>query len=297
MLLKQIKYFVAIVSCNSFTDAAEECYISQSAISQQVQALETDLGVKLIHREKRKFSLTPAGEHFYRQGLILLDEAERLRQETIHIGCNGNNRIRIGYLRSYGFQELQQAIAVFTENFPDVDIEIINGNHEELYELLCLKKIDIAINDQRRAFSEDYNNFYLCTAYCYAEVCKRSSLSKFDRIYMEELKKIPCILVSSKEQRENEQEYYKNILGFGGNFLFAENLEEGRIMVAGNKGFIPIEGSSNPHNIGTSIKRIAIYKKGKHFQRDYFAFWRKDMDNPNIQNFVDILKTEFEKNI
>lgn len=170
MLLKQIKYFVTVVSCNSFTEAAEECYISQSAISQQIQALESDLGVELIHRENRKFTLTDAGEYFYRQGLILLDEAERLRQETIHIGHNLNNRIKIGYLKSYGLQEIQQAIGIFAEEFPEVDIEIINGNHEELYELLCSKEVDLVINDQRRAFSYDYNNFYLCTAYCYAEV-------------------------------------------------------------------------------------------------------------------------------
>ena len=60
MLLRQMKYFTTIVDCNSFTEAAEQCYISQSAISQQIQALEKELGVELIHRENRRFSLTPA---------------------------------------------------------------------------------------------------------------------------------------------------------------------------------------------------------------------------------------------
>ena len=62
MLLRQMKYFTAVVECGSFTEAAEECFISQSAVSQQIQALENDLGVKLLHRESRGFSLTPAGE-------------------------------------------------------------------------------------------------------------------------------------------------------------------------------------------------------------------------------------------
>ena len=48
MLLRQMKYFSAVVDCNSFTEAAEQCYISQSAISQQIQALERNLGVLLI---------------------------------------------------------------------------------------------------------------------------------------------------------------------------------------------------------------------------------------------------------
>ena len=45
MLLKQMKYFISVVECNSFTEAAEQCYISQSAISQQIKALEQELGV------------------------------------------------------------------------------------------------------------------------------------------------------------------------------------------------------------------------------------------------------------
>lgn len=75
---------------------------------------------------------------------------------TIHIGQNSNNKIKIGHLKSYGLQELQQAIAVFSEQFLDVYIEIVNVNHEELYRLLCLHEVDLVINDQRRAFSDDY---------------------------------------------------------------------------------------------------------------------------------------------
>ena len=60
-LIKQMKYFQAVVRLGNFTKAAEECYISQSAISQQIQSLERELGVILLVREHRSFSLTPAG--------------------------------------------------------------------------------------------------------------------------------------------------------------------------------------------------------------------------------------------
>lgn len=55
MLLRQMKYLVAVIECNSFTKAAEQCYISQSAVSQQIRALENELGVELIQRENRGF--------------------------------------------------------------------------------------------------------------------------------------------------------------------------------------------------------------------------------------------------
>lgn len=58
-MFKQLRYFQAVVRCGSFTEAAAECYISQSAISQQIQALEQELDVELLERKNRRFSLTP----------------------------------------------------------------------------------------------------------------------------------------------------------------------------------------------------------------------------------------------
>ena len=296
-MLKQVKYFVTVVKFNSFTEAAEECYISQSAISQQIRALEEDLGVKLICRENRKFSLTPAGEYFYNQSLILLDEAERICKETVRIDKKSNRQIRIGYLKCYGGHELQHAIAIFTEQHPDIDIHIVNGTHEELYNLLCSAKVDLVLNDQRRAFSNDYENFHLHSCYCYTEISNRNELSTVEKVTMDDLKSMPCILVSSKEQQENEKEYYHNILGFGGNFLFAENLEEGRLMVAGNKGFMPIEAVRNIPQVGATMTRLPLFRGDVQVQRDYFAFWKKDNSNSDIESFASILHDMFENSL
>lgn len=63
MLLRQIKYFVTVVDTGSFTEAAEECFISQSAISQQILSLEKELGVQLLVRSTRRFTLTEPGKY------------------------------------------------------------------------------------------------------------------------------------------------------------------------------------------------------------------------------------------
>lgn len=55
-----MRYFVSIIDENSFTEAAEKNYISQSAISQALNSLEKELGVKLIERKNRSFSVTTA---------------------------------------------------------------------------------------------------------------------------------------------------------------------------------------------------------------------------------------------
>ena len=285
-----MKYFTAVVDCNGFTEAAEQCYISQSAISQQIRALEKDLGVELIHRENRRFSLTPAGEYFYNQSKGLLEEVEDIRRETIRMGQDEELQLRIGYLRCYSGQELHQAVAEFSQMYPEVSISIVNGTHEELYDLLRFGGVDLVLNDQRRAFSDKYANYQLLQCGCYAELSVRNRLSSQDSVELEDLKHSACILISSREQQNTEEDYFRNTLGFGGRFLFAESLEEGRLMVAGNRGFLPIESVGTIPPAGTSIRRLPIMQNGQQLRRNYCVFWVKEQTNYYIEEFAELLK-------
>lgn len=292
-MIKQIKYFQAVVRCKSFTEAAEECFISQSAISQQIQALEHELGVKLLNRENRKFSLTPAGEHFYQKSLVLMADFERLRQETVRIANKDNAELRIGYLKCYGGQEFRLAVAEFSEKYPDVSVHIINGNHEDLYDALRSGGVDLILSDQRRAFSDEYVNFILATSECYIEIAARNPLASLESIETDDLKNIPCILIASPEQQENERTYYQEIVGIKGDFLFAGNLEEARLLVIGGKGFMPIEGGENEPGFAAALRRILLTRKGKPIKRNYCAFWKTDNSGYYVEEFADILKSKF----
>lgn len=285
-----MKYFVAVVECNSFTEAARQCYISQSAVSQQIRALEEELGVELIHRENRRFSLTPAGEYFYNQSKGLLSEVEDIRRETIRIGQDADLQLRIGYLRCYSGQELHQTVAEFSRIYPEVAISIVNGTHEELYDLLRFGGVDLILNDQRRAFSDQYANYQLLRCGCYAEISARNPISSQETVELEELKHISCILISSREQQNTEEDYFKNTLGFGGRFLFAENLEEGRLMVAGGRGFLPVESVGTLPPPSAAIRRLPIMQNGQQLQKNYCLFWIKEHSNYYIEEFAQMLR-------
>lgn len=270
-------------------------FISQSAISQQIQSLENELGVKLLHRENRKFSLTPAGEHFYKKSLILVADFERMCQETVRIANKDNAELRIGYLKCYGGQEFQLAVAEFSEKYPDVSVHIINGNHEDLYDALRNGEVDLILNDQRRAFSDEYVNYMLTTRECYIEIAARNPLASLDGIETDDLKNTPCILVASPEQQETEKTYYQNIVGIKGDFCFAENLEEARLLVIGGRGFMPIEGGEKDPGTAAALRRILLTRKGKSIKRNYGAFWKTDNSGYYIEDFADILKSKFEE--
>lgn len=289
-MLRQMKYFTAVVDCNSFTEAAQQCYISQSAISQQIQSLEKELGVELIHRQNRRFTLTPAGEYFYSHCKSVLEQVEELVRQTKQLGSGGKRQLRIGYLRCYSGLELHQAVAEFSRSYPEVSIHIVHGTHEELYDLLRQGGVDLVLSDQRRAFSDTYVNDELMQCGCYVELSNHNQLSKQEVLQLEQLKWLPCILISSREQQNVEQEYYQNTLGFGGSYLFADNLEEGRLLVVSNRGFLPIESVGTLPPEGMSVRRLPLYQGDRQLMRNYCLFWNKERTNDFIEEFAATLR-------
>jgi DNA-binding transcriptional LysR family regulator len=294
-MLRQIKYFQTVVRCGSFTEAAEECNISQSAISQQIRALEQELGVKLLNRKNRSFTVTPAGEHFYKKSRVLLNNFDKLCKETVRIAHDDKTHLRIGYLKCYSGTEFQSAVSEFSAKYPDVEISIINGNHEELYDALRTGGVDLILNDQRRAFSDEYVNLILVTSECYIEISANNSIADMESVDVKEINEIPCILVASQSQTDIEQTYYREIVGIDSDFIFADNLEEARLLVIRGKGFMPVEDAKGVQamHFGTTINRIPLLRNGKPIKRNYCAFWKVDNSSNYIKDFAEILRSKF----
>lgn len=290
-MLNQVRYFQAVVRSGSFTEAAEECHISQSAISQQIKSLEQELGIQLIVRRNRRFALTPAGEHFYRKSLILVADYDRLVQESVRISRKDHAELRIGYLRSYAGGAIQIAVARFSEKYPDVSVHLIGGNHEDLYDALRTERVDLAMSDQRRAFSDEYINCSLAHVNCCIEIASRNPISGLERVSPEDLKNTPCILVAGERQQQTEREYHRDILGFHNDFLFAGSLEEARLMVVQNNGFMPIDEGAESH--GNITTRIPLCRRERQVTRHYCAFWKADNSGYYVEEFARMLKEEF----
>ncbi len=167
------------------------------------------------------------------------------------------------------------------------------GNHEELYDFLRTEQVDLVLNDQRRAFSDEYVNEILTTIGCHIEISARNPLAALEYINVDDLRRISCILISSKEQQETERKYYQEIYGIDSDFLFAESLEEARLMIIGGKGFLPIEGGEPPAQYGEAIACRSLCRNGKPIQRNYCAFWKVDNSGYYIEEFAEILKNQF----
>ena len=291
-MFNQIKYFQSVVRLKNFTKAAEENFISQSAISQQIQSLEKELGAKLLKREGRKFSLTPAGEFFYRKSLVLLNDFDRILNETLKI-ANGEKKFSIGYLRHYSGEELKKSIAQFSEKYQEIFIEISTGTHEELYKKLLNGKVDLVLNDLRRKPSDQYVNFFLAEKYFVAEIPAKNPLSQLKKIFVEDLKNTPIILIAPPEERLSEEIYYREYFGVKSEIIFVENLEDAHLTVLSGRGIFLADFEKKPDDTDL-IKFVPIYLDDKKILRNYYAFWRKENSRKFFYDFAEILKKNFD---
>ena len=291
-MLKQIRYFQAVVQTGSFSEAAEQCHISQSAVSQQISALERDLGFSLLERKNRRFNLTPAGEYFYRKSLILLADLDRICAESMKLARGDSAVLHIGCLRSYTGHELYGALSAFSEKYPQVTVQIHSGDHEDLYHLLRSGQVDLVLSDQRRAFADAYVNLVLATRPCVIEVPTSSPLAALECVDPSELKNCPCVLVSAQDQRENEWDYYHHIIGFPGDVLYADNLEEARMLVLSRRGFMPSDGEGPVSDM--PLTRVPLVRGDTPILRKYCAFWKKDNSGFYVESFGEMLAAQFK---
>ena len=143
MLLRQMKYFLAVADCKSFSEAAEQCFISQSAISQQMKVLEDELGTELIRRSNRRFQLTDIGEYFYSRSKDIVKETEDLKEEIRKMNSKQSKQFRIGCRSGYIVRRLCTAMNTFLDDNKDISMDVVYGDHDELMAMLHKGELDM----------------------------------------------------------------------------------------------------------------------------------------------------------
>ena len=285
---RQMRYYIAVVETNSFFEAGEVCHISQSAISQQIKALEEELQVQLLERHGRKFTVTPAGQYFYEQAKRQTAALDSLVREVRRIGAGEYQRLRVGVLNGFSARIIQKTVRDFTAAHPYVRLSLTTGTHEELFHPVNSGALDMVINDPWRALSDQYVNEELMEQPLYALMREDDALTNTRYVTTETLRERLCILVTSAEQRETEAGHWRDIMGVQSSFLFTENVDEARMNAAAGVGFYPCDGDM-PTDGGTSL--LPLYRGDAPMTRKMFAFWPESSDSSLQREFTETLRS------
>jgi DNA-binding transcriptional LysR family regulator len=143
MELRHIRYFIAVAEEQNFTRAAKKVGIGQPPLSQQIRALEEELGAPLFHRFSHGAELTSAGKAFLPEAQAVLRQAERAKKTAL-LGAKGQvGHLRIGFTSSAVFRPVvPQIVREFHQKHSEVELSLIENDTSGLLKLLIEKQLD-----------------------------------------------------------------------------------------------------------------------------------------------------------
>lgn len=146
MKLEQIRIFLELARELHFWRTAEKMYLTQSALSRQMQALEEELGFPLFVRNKRSVKLTAAGEFMREEWTRMLEEIGNVHRQAKQISQGEIGTIRIGHPGSISYSFLPELLAETSARYPNLQFELIEISAVDLDRALLGYKIDVGFN-------------------------------------------------------------------------------------------------------------------------------------------------------
>ena len=140
-----MRYFVAVAERRSFTRAADDVFVAQQALSQQIKALEDVLGVRLLDRTSRRVDLTPAGAAYLADCRRLLAASDRAAQHARAVATGEAGRLRVAFTVTAAYETLPLLRALLAEEFPRLKVQTREVFAGDVCRLLREERCDVAL--------------------------------------------------------------------------------------------------------------------------------------------------------
>lgn len=290
MQIRQLEYFVAVSEHLNFTKAAKQYYISQTAVTQQIKALEQELGVQLFIRNNRHVELTPAGKTFLGDAKAILrrtrDAVDRAkRADTVFTG-----NLNIGFVKGFEKTNLSDLLAEFHVQYPNIAFTLTRENVSELYDGILDHNLDIIINLRYSMDDLEEMNTQVISYYPLLAVMPASHpLAHRTSIKRSELKGYPLVDIKKSDNRYGETTTILNAFtraGFLPNVQYvSDDIETSILAVAAGIGYALLPAYITD-SLSLKEKVIAVPIEGEEKQMTVIAAWHKENENPALQRFL-----------
>jgi len=146
MELRHLRYFIAVAEELHFGRAAQVLGISQPPLSQQIQALEEELGARLFERTNRRVALSEAGRLFLDEARQVLAQVDKAADVARRAQLGELGEMKIGFTSSAPFNSsIPQAIFAFRQAFPAVHLNLLEMSSRDVAEALVEESIEIGV--------------------------------------------------------------------------------------------------------------------------------------------------------
>lgn len=142
---RRLMIFRAVAEQRNFTRAAESLHLSQPTVSQQVQALEEEMSVRLFDRTSKSVDLTPAGHALYARTGALLQQFAELKRAVLEAAGAVSGTLVLGASLTIGEYLLPRAIALFGQEYPLVEVKLHIQNTEQIVHRLMEGSFDLGL--------------------------------------------------------------------------------------------------------------------------------------------------------
>ena len=251
MKIERFQYFVEVANAKSITAAARRCYISQTALCQQMDALERELDVRLLERTKTGTSLTAAGER-------LLPRAQALLRDYQEIGRlfdrekERENKIVVAYTGPIEQQLLLSAIPEFHRLRPEADIQIRQRPLPAMGRELENSECDLALSLPGEVEAKGFRHTTIMEKPICVALSARSPLAEKPLLHLEDLRGSRMILLRSDacvHASGQIQQWLKECGWKPACFLYADTIENQLLMVNLDQGLTLVPEGHYPEGI------------------------------------------------
>ncbi|AJC66320.1 MULTISPECIES: LysR family transcriptional regulator [Dickeya] len=144
--LRHLRYFIAVAEELHFGRAAERLHISQPPLSQQIQALEEQIGAQLLERNNRNVRLTQAGELFLKEAWAIISQVNQAAERAARIQRGEIGELNIGFTSSAPFvKQVSRSLLQFRQRYPEVHIQMMEINTKQQIAPLLDGKLDLGV--------------------------------------------------------------------------------------------------------------------------------------------------------
>lgn len=209
MELRQLKYFIKTAQTLNFSEAARSLYITQSTLSQQIKALEDELGCPLFERNSHNVSLTESGEIMVPLVKQILHDAEVCKSQIMDLQELITGTLNIG--ATFSFSPLvKETIKDFISRYPGVRLNVINRSMEELMEMLRRREVDFVLAFKPDTLFDEIESQVLFEDRLSVIMSKNHPLAACESISPDEIKRHPLAIPAKGLQARNMIDKYFN---------------------------------------------------------------------------------------